>query len=297
MPTMKKTTSGQPGKTLMGLIAPYLYILPALILFCVWVFYPFLNTLRLSAATTDPTGNVSSMVGLQNYINILTSAEFGNSLWVTVKYAVMTVALSLIVGFIAGILANESIPGRGLFRTVYALPMAVASASASIIFMFVYHPSIGWLNYVLHTNIGWLTDQKWAIFSVTLVTVWMNMGMNFIFILAALQSVPPELYECAAIEGAGFFTKHVKITIPCISPTLFYLLIMDVIGSFQSFAQINLMTRGGPNNSTNVIVYQIYREAFFNNRFGLACAQSVVLFILILILTLLQFRLEKKVTY
>lgn len=125
----------------------------------------------------------------------------------------------------------------------------------------------------------------------------MNMGMNFIFILAALQSVPPELYECAAIEGAGFFTKHVKITIPCISPTLFYLLIMDVIGSFQSFAQINLMTRGGPNNSTNVIVYQIYREAFFNNRFGLACAQSVVLFILILALTLLQFRLEKKVTY
>jgi len=297
MPTMKKTTSGQPGKTMMGVISPYLYILPALVLFSVWVFYPFLNTLRLSAATTDPTGNVSSMVGLQNYISILTSPEFGNSLWVTFKYALMVVVLSLLVGFVAGILANETVPGRGIFRTVYALPMAVASASASIIFMFVYHPSIGWLNYVLHTNIGWLTDPKWAIFSVTLVTVWMNMGMNFIFILAALQSVPPELYECAALEGAGFFTKHIKITIPCISPTLFYLLIMDVIGSFQSFAQVNLMTRGGPNNSTNVIVYQIYREAFFNNRFGMACAQSVVLFILILALTLLQFRLEKKVTY
>lgn len=137
--------------------------------------------------------------------------------------------------------------------------MAISSAAASIIFIFVFHPSIGILNYLLGTDIGWLISDKWALFSVVMVTVWMNIGLNFIFILAALQSVPPELYESASLEGAGFFRKHLSITLPCISPTLFFLLIINVINSFQSFAQINLMTNGGPGQSTYVIVYSIYR--------------------------------------
>lgn len=284
-------------RTPFELIEPYLYIAPAMILFSIWVFFPFGKTLVLSTTTTDPKGAVSAFAGLGNYISILTSSDFLHSLWVTVCYAFMTVVLSLCVGFVAAILANEKIPGIGIFRTIYALPMAVASASAAIIFMFIYHPSIGMLNYLMNSDIGWLTDPKWALFSVVVVKVWMSMGLNFIFILAALQSVPAELYEAASIEGAGFFRKHWNVTIPCISPTLFFLLIMDVINSFQSFAEVNLMTRGGPGNATNLIVYQIYLEAFFNNRFGMACAQSVILFVLILCMTLIQFRLEKKVTY
>ena len=270
-------------KTPFQKIEPYLYITPALILFCCFVFFPFAKTLFLSLHSTTPKGEISKFVGFSNFTSLLTSEAFRNSLFVTVKYSLMVVFFSIAAGFITGVLANEKIPGTGLFRTIYSLPMAISSAAASIIFIFVFHPSIGILNYLLGTDIGWL--------------IWMNIGLNFIFILAALQSVPPELYESASLEGAGFFRKHLSITLPCISPTLFFLLIINVINSFQSFAQINLMTKGGPGQSTYVIVYSIYQEAFFNNRFGLACAESVILFFIILALTLVQFRLEKKVTY
>ena len=125
----------------------------------------------------------------------------------------------------------------------------------------------------------------------------MNIGLNFIYVTAALQSVPMDLYESASLEGAGFFDKHRHITIPCISPTLFFLLIINVINAVQAYAQVKMMTQGGPANSTNVIVYEIYQEAFMNSRFGMACAESMILFAILLVLTLLQFRLEKKVTY
>lgn len=125
----------------------------------------------------------------------------------------------------------------------------------------------------------------------------MNIGMNYIYLTAALQGVPQELYESAAMEGAGFFQKHKSVTIPCISPTLFFLLIINVINALQAYAQFKMMTQGGPSNSTNVIVYEIYQEAFINSRFGVACAESIVLFVILIILTALQFKLEKKVTY
>ena len=121
--------------------------------------------------------------------------------------------------------------------------------------------------------------------------------MNFIYLTAALQSVPTELYESVELDGANFVQKHRHITIPCISPTLFFLLIINVINSLQAYAQFKMLTQGGPAGSTNVIVYEIYQEAFINSRFGIACAESVVLFVILMILTALQFRIEKKVTY
>ena len=161
----------------------------------------------------------------------------------------------------------------------------------------IFHPSLGILNRLLDTNIGWLTDTKWALIAVTLVSIWMNVGMNFIYLTAALQSVPTELYESVELDGANFVQKHRHITIPCISPTLFFLLIINVINSLQAYAQFKMLTQGGPAGSTNVIVYEIYQEAFINSRFGIACAESVVLFVILMILTALQFRIEKKVTY
>lgn len=295
--TAKKYSVHKPG-SIANVLEPYAYVLPALCLFSVFVFFPFAKTLYLSLNTTDAKGVVSSFVGFGNFITILTSPQFLNSLWVSAKYAVMVVVFSISAGFIAAILSHEKMPvGSSLFKTLYALPMAISSASASIIFMFIFHPSIGILNYILNADIGWLTTQEWALFSVVIVTVWMNMGLNFIFMLAALQSVPHDLYECAALEGVGFFKKHLMITLPCVSPTLFFLVFINTINSFQSFAQINLMTSGGPGGSTSVIVFQIYQEAFANGRFGMACAQSVILFIILFTLTMLQFRFEKKVTY
>ena len=278
-------------------ITPYFYILPAFALFLLFVFLPFGKTLYLSLHTTDPNGDVSFFNGINNYTDILTSSAFANSMKVTFKFAIFVVVGSIFMGLVTALLANEKIAGMGVFRSIYALPMAVSSASVAIIFIFIFHPSLGMLNYLLKTNIGWLIDIRYALLSVSIVTIWMNIGLNFIFILAALQSVDYSLYEAAAIDGAGFFRKHWNITIPSISPTLFFLLIINVINSFQAYAQVNLMTMGGPGKATNVIVYQIYQEAFMNNRFGVACAQSVILFVVILALTLLQFKFEKKVSY
>ncbi|MCY6957697.1 sugar ABC transporter permease [Clostridium sp. ZC22-4] len=285
-------------KDRIKIIEPYLYILPALIIFSLFIFYPFIKTIYLSLNSTDSQGKVSSFIGLQNYIDLFKSISFKNSLIVTGKFVVFTVIPSMIIGFISALLANAKIKGVGIFRTIYALPMAISSASAAIIWMFLFHPSIGIINYVLRANIGWLTDEKWGLIAVSLVTVWLNIGINFIFTIAALQGVPQDLYESAAIDGAGVFRKHLNITIPCISPTIFFLLVINIINTFQAFGQINIMTSGGPGESTNVLVHSIYREAFFNNRFGVASAQSIILFIILLVLTLIQFRVgERKVNY
>lgn len=284
-------------KSFFRMIEPYLYLVPAMLFFCAFLFYPFFNTIRLSFSMTTPLGKVASYIGLHNYLSIFTSQAFLNSLLVSFKYALMTVVCSISIGFILTIFSNEKIRGKNIFRTIYALPMAISAAAASVVFMFIFHSSLGILNKTLGTHIGWLTDPKYALISVTIVTVWMNIGLNFIFLTAAIQSVSVDLYECAAIEGAGFFAKHRHITIPGISPTLFFLLIINVINALQAYAQVKMMTQGGPSGSTNVIVYEIYQEAFMNSRFGLACAESIILFLLLMLLTAVQFRLEKKVTY
>jgi sn-glycerol 3-phosphate transport system permease protein len=289
--------AAKKGSFRLSRVTPYFYILPSLVLFIIFVFYPFVKTVYLSLHTTDPNGAVVSFQGIGNYISTLQNANFLFSLEVTLKFALIVVTGSIAMGLITGILVNEAFPARGLFRTLYAMPMAVSSACISVIMLFIMHPQLGILNYVLGTNIKWLTGVKYALGSVAAVTIWMNVGLNFIFVIAALQSVNDSLYEACAIEGAGFFRKHWHVTLPSIMPTLFFLLIINVIGSFQAVGQIHLLTQGGPGKYTQVIVYTIYLEAFTYNRLGVASTQSVILFAIIFILTVIQFRLERKVTY
>ena len=281
----------------MRRISQYFYLIPALIVFILFVFWPFAKTIMLSLSLTTPAGEVAQFVGIQNYLTIFSDSQFWQTLLISFEYSAMCVVFSICIGFVLAIASNEKLKGRGIFRTIYALPMAISAAAASAIWMFIFHPSLGILNRLLDTNIGWLTDTKWALIAVTLVSIWMNVGMNFIYLTAALQSVPTELYESVELDGANFVQKHRHITIPCISPTLFFLLIINVINSLQAYAQFKMLTQGGPAGSTNVIVYEIYQEAFINSRFGIACAESVVLFVILMILTALQFRIEKKVTY
>ena len=284
-------------KSFFRTVEPYLYLVPVMILFILFVFWPFVKTIQLSFARTTPLGQVAQYIGLDNYKNIFTDGTFLNSLVTTLKFSVMRVILSIAIGFILAIISTEKIKAKGFFRTVYALPMAISAAAASVVFMFIFHSSLGILNKALGTHIGWLTDKKYALIAVTIVSVWMAIGMNFIYLTAAIQSVPAELYESVALDGANFFQKHRHVTIPSISPTLFFLLIINVINSVQAYAEFKMMTQGGPAESTNVIVYEIYQEAFINSRFGVACSESVILFVILIILTALQFRLEKKVTY
>lgn len=296
------THPAKASKTRFSLesICPYLYILPSLLLFSLFVFYPFAKTLFLSLSLTDQAGSAIDFVGLDNFRSVLlgsSSRDFWFSMGVTLRYAAMVVTGSIVLGLICAILANESFRGRGLVRTVFAMPMSISSACIAVIGVFALNPTMGIVNSLLGTNIKWLRDIHYALPSVAAVTVWMNIGLNFIFLIAALQNVDEALYEAGAIEGANFFQKHWHITLPCVSPTLFFLLIINVINAFQAYAQIRLMTQGGPGKYTRTIIYAIYLEAFQNNRYGMSAAMSVVLFIILFVLTLIQFKMEKKVTY
>lgn len=180
--------------------------------------------------------------------------------------------------------------------------MGISVAAASVFWMFLFHPTIGWLNRIVKTfglePIGWLTDPNWALFSVSISTIWMNVGFTFLILLGGLQSIDSYLYESADIDGAGYFYKLRRITIPMLSPTLFFVLTVTLINAFQTFGQVDMLTRGGPQNETNLIVYSIYQEAFMNYQYGTASAQAIILFVIILVLTIIQFKLgERKVHY
>ncbi len=163
-----------------------------------------------------------------------------------------------------------------------------------MIFKIMLPPSIGIVNKLTGLNINWISDPKYALLCVALVTAWLNSGINFLYFSAGLSNIDESIYERASVDGAGAWAKFFHLTLPGLSPILFYTLVVNIIQAFQSFGQVKVLTQGGPGESTNLIVYSIYRDAFFNYRFGGAAAQSVLLFGIIMILTLCMFRLEKK---
>ena len=284
-------------KSLLKKIEPYLYLIPCFLGFLIFTFYPFIKTIFLSFNTTNTNGEAANFVGMDNYIELFSSSDFIDSILTTFKFVVITAIPAIIIGLGLAILANKKFKGSKVYEVMFAMPMAVSSAAAAIIWMLLYHPSIGILNYILKAQIGWLTDEKIALFSVALVTVWLNIGLNFIFILTGLKNIPDELNESAQIDGAKWGRKFFRLTIPLISPTLFFVVFINMVNSFQAFGQVKLLTLGGPANATNVLVYEIYREAFLNNRFETACAESIILFFVILIITLIQLKFEKKGVY
>lgn len=278
-------------------ISAYLFLLPVLTFFCVFLFYPFAKTVYLSLTKTNQAGQMVEFIGLDNYRYLFTNPDFWNSVLVSIKYTLISLVGSILLGLITAITCNDLGRGKGIFRFVFSFPMAVSAAVVCTIFGFMFHPSLGSLNYVLGTNIGWLNNSKYALLSVSIVTIWNYMGTNFIFTTAALQSVPAELYESASLDGANFFQRHLHITLPSISPTLFFLLITTVINAFQNFAVVRIMTKGGPSGSTKILIYSIYENAFTYGNFGRAFAMSVSLFLMLGIFTAIEFFTEGKVTY
>lgn len=274
--------------------APYGYLLPSLLIFSIFLFYPFFKTIYLSLYKTNKMGLPKKFIGLGNYTSLLTSESFYNSLIVTLIFVVIVVAGSMILGLAAAVLCNKAFPGIRVFSTVYALPMAIASSSAAMIFKIMLHPSVGIVNKLLGLNINWISDQRYALVCVAVLTAWLNSGINFLYFSAGLSNIDETIYERASVDGATEFQKFIRLTIPGLSPIIFYTLVVNIIQAFQSFGQVKILTQGGPGESTNLIVYSIYRDAFFNFRFGSAAAQSVVLFLIIMVLTLVMFKVEKK---
>ena len=239
-------------------------------------------------------GQAKLFVGLGNYTDLFRSGSFFNSLTVTLIFVVIVVSASMALGLLAAMLCNRAFPGIRVFSTAYALPMAIASSSAALIFKIMLHPSIGIVNKLLGLDINWVNDPRYALVCVALLTAGLNSGINFLYFSAGLGNIDESIYERASVDGAGALQKFFRLTLPGLSPIMFYTVVVNIIQAFQAFGQVKILTKGGPGESTNLIVYSIYRDAFFNYRFGSAAAQSVILFAIIMVLTLIMFKVEKK---
>ena len=278
------------------------YLLPSLVIFTVFVFYPLIKNAQLSLYETSPLGGLGLFVGAGNYSQLIHDPALANSLRVSFLFALYTVPTGILLGLPLAMLANRRLRAIVFFRTAYSFTIAVSIAAAALIWEWLLDPNVGVLNYILSlahiAKVGWLTDPRWALPAVAATTVWKDLGFNVVVLLAALQGVPEELVEAARIDGAGRWAAFRNVVIPAISPALFFVAVVATINVLQSFGQVNILTQGGPVDSTNVIVYSIYRNAFVNFRFGLAAAQAMLLFALVLLLTGLQFTVfERLVTY
>lgn len=290
----KGVPSTGPKKTFYETIEPYIFLLPALAVFIVFLYYPFARTIYLSTWVTDALGQPKKFVGLDNYtVRLFGKPEFWTMIGATFKFVLVVAFGGLIVGLITSLLTYNRYFGSGFAAAIYAMPLAIASAAASMAFRMIYHPTGGLINNLLGTQINWL-GGAYQFGSIAAVTIWLQSGINFIFISAGLKGVNADMYESAAIDGANYWQRLFHITLPAISPTLFFQIIINIINAFQSFSQVKLLTNESPSSSTNLIVYAIWHDAFRAQRFETAAARSVVLFIIILIITLIQFSAEKR---
>ena len=290
------------ARDVRSLGAGFAYLLPSFVLFAVFVFIPLGRTFYLSFYNTRATGAITTFAGLDQYVELLTSPTFRTGLVATALFAIYTVPLGIALGLFLAVLLNQRLRGINVFRTAMASTIAISAAVGALLWLLLFNPSLGLLNYVL-SRVGipgpdWLIQPNTAILAVAITTVWLTLGTNIIVLLAGLQGVPEEIYEAARLDGAQGLRMFSRITVPMVSPSLFFLLVVDTIAVLQAFTQIHLLTRGGPVDTTRALVYGIYLDAFQNFQFGLASAQSVILFALVLALTLVQFRfVERRVHY
>ncbi|MFC0212509.1 carbohydrate ABC transporter permease [Paenibacillus chartarius] len=278
------------------------FLAPSLLLFGIFLFYPLIQSVYLSAHLTDPRGRIAAFVGLDNYVTLLSSEAFWNSLKVTGLFTLYTVPTGIVLGLIMAALTHTKLRFMRVFQFVFSLPLALSVSTTAVIWMMLFHPTLGMFNYFLQSAglapVQWLTDPANALLSISLMTVWMHSGFNFIVLLSGMQGISDDIYDSARIDGSGPIRTFVQIVTPLLSPTIFFLIIVSIINAFQSFGQMHILTKGGPAGATEVLVYSIYKEAFVNYQFGTGSAMALVLFVIILILTIVQFTvLEKKVHY
>ena len=270
---------------------PYLFLLPAAAVMIVFFFIPFFQTFGLSFFDYSSSLYNPNFVGTDNYIKLFKEPVFYKVMFNTFMYLVIAVPFLVTFPLFLAILINQKIRGITLYKILLYLPVIVSIVVAAIAFKWLYAGQ-GILNYILSLfhikSIGWLVDTKWALFSVALVTIWKGIGYYMMIYLASLMSVPQDLYEACDIDGANFITKHLTVTIPHIMPTIALVSTISTISAMKVFAEIYVMTKGGPLNSTKTIVYYIYERAFENLDLGFASAMAVVLLIIVMAFSLIN---------
>jgi len=277
---------------------PYLFLLPAFAVLIVFFFIPFFQTFGLSFFDYSSSLYNPDFAGFDNYTKLFKEPIFYKVMFNTFMYLIIAVPFLVVFPLFLAILINQKIRGVTLYKILIYLPVIVSIVVAAIAFKWLYAGQ-GILNYIITQlnlpPVGWLVDTDWALFSVAVVTIWKGIGYYMMIYLASLMSVPQELYEACDIDGANFLTKHLTVTIPHIMPTIALVSTISTISAMKVFAEIYVMTKGGPLNSTKTIVYYIYERAFENLDLGYASALAVVLLIIVMIFSLINiFCFEKN---
>ena len=276
--------------------AAWLFVLPAFAGILVFIIIPVICSFGLSFAKWDLI-NPIVFAGLDNYREIFTEPLFFKILVNTVVFAVSTSVLGVIIPLILACILNSKIRGSEFFKTAYFLPFITPMIVIGIVWEWIFDPNIGLLANVLNIHINWLYDPNWAMPALIIVSVWKLIGYNMIIFLASLAGISNSMFEAAKIDGANHFQTFKNVTVPLMAPSIFFVIIITAVSSFQIFDLIYIMTQGGPLDSTNVMVYAIYKNAFEYFNIGKTSAIAYVLFFIILGLTLIQWHLRKKMVY
>lgn len=298
-PTNEKT--GNFLRAIWPHIEAYLYLAPTLIILSIFVFYPIISSFQMSLTRVAPFGNATRFVGLENYQRLFTELIEGGDYWNHVKVSLLftlgTVPTGIVIAVALAIALSYPVRRFSWFhRLLIFMPIVISSAVTGALFRWLYNPAVGYINYwlsLIGINPGpeWLASKDWALIAVIIAVVWRQLGFNVIIALAGVQNIDSSYYEAAKVDGANVLHRIRHITLPLLSPTLFFLLIINVINSLQTFGEINILTDGGPGQATTNMVYAIYVDAFVGTPLrGFASAQAYLLALLILVMSLVQFR-------
>lgn len=297
--TSSSTTVPEVSKrwrTVLATLEGLLYLAPTLIILGIFTFLPIITSFRLSLNRVAPFGNQTRYVGLENYTRLLTDPEYWNTVRISLIFMVATVLVGIILAVALAIALSVPVKRLSWFhRLLIFVPIVISSAVTGVLFRWLYHPIVGYINYWL-SLIGvegpnWLASKDWALLAIIIAVIWNQLGFNVIIALAGVQNIDSTYYEAAKVDGANVWHRIRHITLPLLSPTIFFLTVINIINSLQIFGQIDVLTQGGPGQATSTLIYNIYYDAFVGTpQRGIASAQAYLLAILILVITLIQFR-------
>jgi len=282
---------------------PYVLVAPQMVVTVLFFFWPALKSLQLSVYRVSPFGDKSTFVGLDNFTKLLTDPDYYSSVLNSFVFAGGVTVTAVLGSLVLAGLATQKIRGLAVYRTLLLWPYGIASAVAGIIFLFIFHPAYGilpyFLSFVTTYDFNWLLKGWVAMTLVIVATAWTHLGYNIAFFIAGLLAIPASVIEAADVDGAGPVRRFTAIVFPLVSPITFYLVVLNMVFAFfESFPVIDAVTKGGPGQSTELLVYKLYKDGFIGLNLGSSGAQSVILMALVIGLTVLQFRFaEKKVTY
>lgn len=283
-------------------VLPYFLLAPQLAVTLIFFIWPAFQAFRQSFLREDPFGMKTTFVWFANYTKLFGSSDYMNALWVTLIFSVSVTVLSMGVSLLFAVCVNRVLKSGRIYTTLLVWPYAVAPAAAGLLWWFMFNPSIGILPYILRQfGYDWnhRLDGNDAMILIVIASAWKQISYNFLFFVAGLQSVPQSVIEAASIDGAGPFKRFWTVVFPLISPTTFFLAVINVTYAlFDTFPIVDSTTSGGPSQSTNTLVYKVYADGFVGLNLGPSAAQSVVLMLIVVVLTVVQFRwIEKKVQY